>query len=456
VKRALMVTAVLALVSLAIWGVLARSEYADYGAMAQEREDHVRDAQVVEVAVVWSDGDPRLWDGAKLALHDVRHVNAPGSPPCRGVLALRYRKPACLELRLTRYQPVAGEEVKQAREIARDTRFAAVIGHSSSDIAAFAAVSYEATDVLFLATSATDPSLTTRDDMKYVFRMTPDDTDFAEVMAGEVAARLRPKSSVGLLYTRTHHYSVTPYLERLISALTARQVDSEYEKAYPVRLTPRPRQTGFFADESARRTYLRNADALRSLLAALDRGAKVPAIILLDDDPSNAVNLLGRIAAMTPVPAVIGAAATDGVESTPSLRARHIGWQCVAAYGYVDGGWQRRELSPAPSDYHPPVYTASTFCADAPEVAPIASRYLAATKRPMDVIAMQGYDAVMILAATLAGAESAAPVDLAARLRSGKPLVIGTGRSVTFDLSGDLHGPPIFIRALRNAVPSSH
>lgn len=455
-KRALVMTAVLALVSAAIWGVLARSELAHYEAIAQEREDHVRDATIVDVAVVWGAGDSRLWDGASLALREVQRVNPPGGPPCRGVLALRHGKRTCLDLRLVRYSPVPAEEIKQAREIARDTRFAAVIGHTSSDIASFAAVSYEATDVPFLATSATDPSLTTRDAMRYVFRTTPNDTELSEVMAAEIATRLGPNSSVGLLYTRTHHYLVTPYLERLIASLTARQVDSEYEKAYPLGLTPQPRQSGFFADDTARRTYLRNADALRSLLAALDRSAKVPAVILLDDYPSNAVNLLGRIAAMTPVPAVLGAAATDGIELTPSLRARRARSQCVAVHAHGAGGWQRQELSSALSDYRPPTYTASIFCADAPEVAPIAARYTAAAGRPLDAVAMQGYDAVMILAAALAGAESAAPVDLAARLRSGKPLIIGNGRSVRFDLNGDIHGPRIFIRALHNAVPSSH
>ena len=460
-KRPLIVIATLAAISAAVWTTLSRSELARYETTAQEREDHVREAKVIDVAVIWGQGDRRLWDGARLALHDVQRLN----PGCRGVMVNVYLKEGakrtCVDLRLTRYEPPASEEILRAREIARDTRFAAVIGHTSSDIAGFAAVSYEATDILFLATSATDPSLTTRDDPKYVFRTTPHDSDFTEVMAGELSTRLVPplEREAGLLYTRTHHYMVTPYLERLIVQLTSRGVHSEYEKAYPVGLTPQPRQTGFFADDQARRAYLNNADALRSLLAALDRSAKVPAVILLDDFPSNAVNLLGRFRTMTPMPSVIGAAATDGIEFTAPRVARRAtartpgragaSSQCVAEYARGATGWQRRELSPAASNFRPPVYTASIFCAEVPEIAALARRYAAAAKRPMDVVAMQGYDAVMILAAAMAGAESAAPVDLAARLRSGKPLSIGA-RSVTFALNGDIQGPQIFIRALHD------
>ena len=258
--------------------------------------------------------------------------------------------------------------------LARTPRFVAVIGHSAAH-AKEAAVSYEATDTLFLATSATDPRLTRFAGARVVTRLVPDDQAVARAIAA--ALRISAIESVGILYTRA---TASTDVERLIGELLAADLDVAFTHPYD-------------SIQELRLTMLRQ-DSLAQTYGA---------VVLLGEVPS-ASAVLARLRATRMRPAIL--------TTSPELAA-----PCVAPP--TSGRLQRGHA-----------YAITTFCGG-------------------DARAAHGYEAVSVLAQAIARAESPAPTDVAAVIRSGALFESIGGKLISFTPNGDVEGKQLFITSAR-------
>lgn len=346
----------LALVTLVVLVELLRAnvDAADYSRLARRRHEHAQRAKTLDIAVVAGAGEDMLWNGARDA---AARVNAAGGVRGR-------------TLRVTRFDDDADDEADRARRLARAPRYFAVIGHSPAHAKA-AAVSYEVTNLLFLATSATDRSLTHYPGARVIHRLVPDD----DAIAAAVASSLRTSAlgSIGVLYTRA---SRTTDVERMTAALLAADLDIAFARPYD------------------------SIEELRRVLA-LEEVRPYGAVILLGTVDGNARNVIARIRATRARPAII----TTSYDSAAP---------CIDPP--VRGRLQRGHT-----------YAVTTFCGG-------------------DARAAIGFEAVQVLAQAIARAETPAPVDVVAALRSGALFdSVRPGKRISFTPNGDVAGKEILI-----------
>jgi hypothetical protein len=215
---------------------------------------------IADVAVVYAEGEEQLCMGIAIALAE------PGSPLgasshwrssligrvqpdiCQtpsgsidSVVTPKGREPVQLRLHWFRTGNTAVQIKDQAgiaRRLARDDRYLAVIGHSTSEVAELASVSYEYTNLLYIATTATDPVLT-RHGFGSAFRTIGTDEELSQQLA-ELCSwlektdpkthKLLPVKSVGVFYEQSPHS--TNAVEDLESALADRSLATIFEKPY--------------------------------------------------------------------------------------------------------------------------------------------------------------------------------------------------------------------------------
>jgi branched-chain amino acid transport system substrate-binding protein len=129
----------------------------------------------VKIAVPWpDDGRMSLIQGVKLSL---KELNARGGP-----LAGK------IEIEFIDEPGGKNGDGSIARRIAKDPEIVAVIGHESNASALVSAVTYEVNGILYLSPKATVPRLTEHG-FRYIFRLVPDDREFAEALAEFAASR---------------------------------------------------------------------------------------------------------------------------------------------------------------------------------------------------------------------------------------------------------------------------
>lgn len=348
-RQTLRIIAVLAIVALLIlgwrnrWRVWGQS-YLDVGNYTYDQISQTRyvftqaPADPLKVAVVWAGGDG-LCEGARLAEEEIKRAGLRVGHAGRS-----------LDIECVKVSDV-GEEVLAARRIARDPTYAAVIGHSTSDSAKLAAVSYETMNIPFLAVNSTDKMLTNQG-FAYVFRTLPEDQAVADQMsryynaaegAGPDAAGGR--RGFGVFYAESAH-SIS-VVNVIASTLSNSQNRSVFEKSYDVGLTPpgfnrglTPPAGAAAQDAYSSRSYFFSPDVpkkwqqkiknLRDRInnvrdAAVSprvdsgRDAELRALILIDDDPERAGVVLSQVrAAKFSIP-VFGGLGLDSADFAGSV-----------------------------------------------------------------------------------------------------------------------------------------
>ncbi len=138
----------------------------------------------VEVAVAWPTTELQSFlDGLNLA---VKRVNAAGGVTFSNAAIGR---PVSRALHIATFnEPVGdvGGAVRVARKIASDPRFMAVIGHASSDTAIPASVVYEESSLLYLSPVATNPQLI-QHQFENLVSLMPSDIHFGKHIARAMA-----------------------------------------------------------------------------------------------------------------------------------------------------------------------------------------------------------------------------------------------------------------------------
>ena len=94
--------------------------------------------------------------------------------------------------------------MKIAREFALDTDMIAVVSNSPKDVAVSVAVIYEYAGIVYISSSVTD-NMYTRDNFNMIFRNIPDDTAMAKALS-QLAARLNFKNIV-ILHSKNEYAS---------------------------------------------------------------------------------------------------------------------------------------------------------------------------------------------------------------------------------------------------------
>jgi ABC-type branched-subunit amino acid transport system substrate-binding protein len=418
-----------------IFATVASTEWADYSTITLGRYQRAQRAGTIEIATVWRrDGDvvdPSLTIGAGVAAAE---VNAGGGvnvnpPPKRQ-----------LKIHVTSYDVEISNETKMARAIARDTHFVAVIGHTTSDTANISAISYQQTNLLFIAVNDTDPVLTTHDGFDYIFRTSPTDTDVNDLFAMTLKAVAPPQPGrIGVLYARSAHFVMTPYLNSLGTSLLEQSLTPSFEKPYAISLFPPGKgllarlSGGHFGSGPEWLTYLRASDQLRDTASRIyEDDTPLDGLIILDDNPNNAAKVIDRI--RTTMPAgertiVIGGPGVDSGEQPQAA-------DCFDLSLLSDS--QRLQASVKAGS----LLVVTPLCQVTPALSAEMAKFDAELKkRPKGTpfnhnIAWQGYRAVKILAEAMSNADSIAPADVAAQLRSGTPFQSAGGAS--FKRNGDL------------------
>lgn len=143
----------------------------------------------IELAAVWDNSNDGFFRGTELAIEEInaqggvkQSVGGGGAHP----------------IKLVKY----ADRDDIHYEVARSESSVAVIGHRSADHAISASLTYDINQMLYLASTVTNPSLTTHG-FKNVFRTIPSDREFSSALVRYCASRgLR---RIAVLYPRTRH-----------------------------------------------------------------------------------------------------------------------------------------------------------------------------------------------------------------------------------------------------------
>ena len=120
------------------------------------------------------------------------------------------------------------EAMQVAKEFAIDTDIIAVISPSNKDIAKAVSVVYEYAKIVYISTTVTDPAFT-REDFDYIFRNIPDDVLMGKAL-GNLADKLNFQNVVIL-------HSVSPYAQTLADLFAEAGMDFGLNIPYRVSFT---------------------------------------------------------------------------------------------------------------------------------------------------------------------------------------------------------------------------
>lgn len=285
-----------------------------------------------------------------------------------------------------------------AASAASDPATLAVLGHESSESAVAASLTYESNGLLFMTPMATEPRLTGYG-FRYLFRLTPSDSEIAASLAQ--LAKEKGWKRLGVVYARTEHgESFAPHF-----------VAQAEEAGLKVTLM---------------RSYLPHADEeyrqdFRPLIAGFN-DEPYDAVVIADRLP-RAGWLLRDMRAMGVTAPVLGGDKLD----SPLL------WKTA---GRAANG----------------VYVASAV--DPESALPEAVRFRREFERrfgaPPDYEATQGYEAYRLLAGAWEASRSGAPVVVATTLRT-RPWK-GLFGQYSFTAEGDIRGRAISIKRMQDGV----
>lgn len=177
----------------------------------------------IHVAAVWKKNDSSFMMGVNLAVGDINK---------QGIMLKSGDKEVKSRIVLHEFDDSTEQSSLQSRlSIAGDHKIVAVIGHSSSDSAIPASVTYEYNGILFISPVATEPKLTNHG-FKYTFSIVPSADSVVSKLMG--FAKERGWQKLLFLYSRDHYgmYMSESFLSQLKPPLIAVQA-----KSFPVVFT---------------------------------------------------------------------------------------------------------------------------------------------------------------------------------------------------------------------------
>ncbi len=447
---------------LAFTGILTRvTGYSSYQEIYTRRYDLAVAAKEANIAVVYAKGEEELFNGVELAFAGQKLTLKNANPP------------KTLSVKLT---PVVSEgdftgieqQVAQARSLARDEKYVAVIGHSTSDSASRASVSYEYTKLLFMATTDSDPSLTDHG-FGYTFRNIGTDVQLARAVA-TLCSRLGVKR-VGVFYERSTH--ALGAIDDLEGSLDDLSIETIFQKPYE------PLLGADFGSAFDRRQRLAQLQDQVAYAEHLSKQSRPQMIAVIGDGARSAVELWKRlsISGLKDVPIVLFGGpldsfsflgytrrATSGGNLSPILLDLSKPGDVALEPGaiYVASEFSSAEVSePQPTD--------AALMPDAlrrqRELRAFAAEYTecfkngSANARFPGALAMRGYTAGTILKQAMERSVSIAPVDVQETLKSTQITFETLGRSFQFQTDGNVKverlgapGAPLLFKKFSPAV----
>lgn len=213
-NRKLIAAGILAIALIAAYIFLLGYYYSYNYSLRRRAEIAAENNPEIHVAAVWNlSHEQSFIKGVKLA---VKEINA------QGIELKDTDKPTLAHIVLHEYDDGTDDKAQSAwLSVVRNHEIVAVVGHSSSASAIPASISYEYNGVLFISALATDPALTNHN-LKYTFSICPSDKYFVKKLVDYAKSQKLLKLSI--LYTRDD-YGINFYQE------FTGQLDDDFEIA---------------------------------------------------------------------------------------------------------------------------------------------------------------------------------------------------------------------------------
>lgn len=444
---------VVLLLGFAIFVRMDTAFYSD-SAIGKLRYQNAIHASRVKVAVIFAPGEREMYYGMLLAFDD----------PNLWIKSENKRVDVeIVPKSVTGSADFQGWQVALARKISRDPSYVAVVGHSAPYIASMSSVSYGDTDLLYIATTATEPNLTSHG-FTNIFRIIPSDEELSTAVA-RLCHWLRvthegagesevPVSRVGIFYELGAH-SVQG-LKNLEESFTRRHIDVVFEIPYNGRLNP---------GEKKQRLEERQLEA--ALENKIDDSAKTqPEMVAVLGDRVPAARGLGNALShslLSQVPLVIEAgplSSNDFINhaerkvfgDAPNLLPTLLPVSCAPESSatlpyqklqpgtiYVATDFSLAEVGISDADLKLCPGMAQIRTATRNFTRLYKQRFdrdnIPAKYRMPETLAMRGYVAGLILKQAMEQSVSVAPIDVEQTMRIGN--FDALGRQYNFTLSGD-------------------
>ncbi len=345
----------------------------------------------IELAVAWPITELRSFvDGVNLAVKQINDAGgvtfsnaASGQPVRRALHVAKFNEPD---------GNVAGA-VRVARKIASDPRFMAVIGHASSDTAIPASIVYEEASLLYLSPIATNPQLT-QHQFQNLVSLVPSDIHFGEHIARAMAGE--GLTNVVVLY------DIGSYGTGLMTCFE--------EFAGQVGLTIVMKQS-----------FNRAWRDFRPVIAEL-RGKQFDAVMLAASG-ANAGRMIRQLREMSVTQPIYGGDGLDvtDVLGTAGRAPSNLFASTIFSVEYIEKGG---------------TVMGKEFL----------ERFRAAYKTDPDYMAMQGYEAVLLLVEAFERANTIHPVEVSAIFKFSPEHWEGVMGSYLFRSTGEVVGKKFFIK----------
>jgi ABC-type branched-subunit amino acid transport system substrate-binding protein len=402
--------------------------FSSYQEIYSRRYEKALTTTTADIAVVFASGEDGLYNGIDLAFAD-RSVHVNGRT---------------LKVKLHQFKTGgSAAEVKRqeamAQSIARDDSYAAVVGHSTSEIASMASVSYEYTKLLFVAPIATDDPLTEHG-FSYVFRTILTDNQYVDAVA-KLCKQLHV-SRVGTFYEISPH-SLSA-IDELKEAFSQESISTLFEKGYESSLG-----TEVGTEVEKRNQQERLQDQISSVEHLIKSAAPPQMIALVGDNLLAATEFWKKFSNsdLKNLPLIIYGGPLDSSDFLlGTARSKSSAGALQPKLINIDAG----DLAVEPGA----IYITSLFSSaelnepfssteqQAVRHTSIASFVQDYAKRYPgvfpDALAMRGFSSGQILKSAFEQSNSIAPIDVQETLRSSQRTFQSLGRIFTFDARGDV------------------
>lgn len=349
-------------------------------------KDHKRKAPI-NVGVVWDTRTQSLFfEGARFAAQE---LNARGGILGRRINLIEKDEATYLQAgffeyskKMRNHAQFAAQSV--AEELAKNTDVVAVIGHTISETAIAASITYEYFGILYLAPGATNIELT-RHNFTYTFRLIPDNYQESKQLVGYIYYSLSKKNIV-VLYDRTE-YS-TQVAESFAETIADMQLD---------------------ADIVYRRSFFRSKDNFKDIMSDL-KGLAFDVVFVATNEATGS--------------RILREARNMGIDQT------FVGVNLMYHPQLIKLAGEAAEGFSVPVPFNNSFNLARGF------IKRFAKQY---GKQP-DAWAAQAYDSIMLLAHMINVSDSTSPIILATQLRYMEPYWLGVTGPHLFSKYGEIIG----------------
>lgn len=359
----------------------------DYSLKARHKQSENIFNTNIDIAVIWDLNDQESFlKGVKLAIKEENK---------KGITLIKNNKEYKQTIRAAFYDDsTTKNRIKSVHEMTKNNKIVAAIGHSGSSSAIGASVSYEQHGILFLSTVATDQALTNHG-FKYVFSTIPTDYTYTHALVNFTQQKEYKK--VAVLYSRDNDYGLNLF-NNYSSLLHGKDISIVFSRSF-----------------SAHQTDFQELiyDMLQSNAQAL----------ILGTTEKHAAMIIQQLRTLGIEIPVMG---SDGLDN-PFIwnMSNKTSNNTYVASIYIDNPYS------ANKNISPDFYTAFF---DNYGYAP-------------DYLALQGYDAVKILAASIRRSNSKSPIVLAATLKYNFK---NAYNNYQFNHTGHIMNKHVYIKEMKN------